>query len=161
MIIIENNLRLRSAQLPKDIYHAFPWYQDEEILFYSEGEGTTPYDLQTIERMYKRLMEIGELYIIEYFQANRWYAIGDVTLSRNMMPIVIGEKDYRGKGIGKCVITMLIKRAMKLGWSSLKVNKIYTYNTPSRTLFEKSGFVKVATKIDKKGREYNQFELEI
>lgn len=100
MILTENNLRLRPVQLPEDLQIALPWYQDKEILFYSEGEGTDPYNRITIERMYTYLLKIGEVYIIEILQHNKWVSIGDVTLSREMIPIVIGEKIFRGKGIG-------------------------------------------------------------
>ena len=37
----------------------------------------------------------------EILENNSWKAIGDVTLSQENLPIVIGDSDYFGKGIGK------------------------------------------------------------
>jgi len=114
-VLSDNELRLRPIQLPEDLTAALPWYRDKEVLYYSEGEGTLPYDLKTIERMYHYLLEIGELYIIEFNQGYEWIPIGDAALSKRMIPIVIGSKDYRGRGIGTRVISLLIKRAKELG----------------------------------------------
>ncbi|CDO02609.1 hypothetical protein BN988_01082 [Oceanobacillus picturae] len=80
MVLREKDLRLRNIKLPEDLQIALPWYQDKEILFYSEGEGTEPYNRITIERMYTYLLKIGEVYIIEIQQNNKWVSIGDVTL---------------------------------------------------------------------------------
>ena len=45
-------------RLPGNLTITLPWYQDEEVLYFSEGEGTTPYDLTTIKRMYNYLIKI-------------------------------------------------------------------------------------------------------
>lgn len=160
-LIIDKDLRLRPIQIPDDLIIALPWYQDEEVLYYSEGVGTSPYDIDIIERMYSYLRKIGEVYIIEVNQNEGWTPIGDVTLSKDMIPIVIGSKDYRGKGVGKRVISLLIERAKELNWNEMKVNKVYSYNVSSKKMFERLGFKKVAKKFDDKGREYSCFELRL
>lgn len=76
-----------------------------------------------------------------------------------MIPIVIGLKDFRARGIGKRVINLLIIRARELKWKRLKVNKIYVYNLASRKMFEDLGFRKTETNLDNRGREYNSFEF--
>lgn len=157
--IKDNDLRLRPILLPGDLTIALPWYQDEEVLYFSEGEGTPPYDLTTIERMYNYLIKIGEVYIIEVNQRENWIPIGDVTLSKDMLPIVIGHKKFRGKGIGKRVIQLLIERAKELNWKQIRVNKIYSYNVASRKMFEGLGFNKTKMSFDDKGRKYNSFQL--
>ncbi|WP_079708757.1 GNAT family N-acetyltransferase [Paraliobacillus ryukyuensis] len=156
---IHNYLRLRAIQLPEDLDVALPWYQDQEVLYYSEGEGTKPYDWSTIERMYSYLLTVGDVYMIEIHQAPHWHPIGDVTLSKEMLPIIIGEKAYRGIGVGRLVIAHLIKYARELGWNELKVKKIYIYNTPSIRLFTSLGFQNIADNFDEKGRAYHSYKL--
>jgi len=72
------------------------------------------------------------------------------------MPIVIGEKVYRGKGIATNVIGALIERGKSLGYDTLRVNEIYEFNIASRKCFEKMGFV--AYEKTEKG---NRFLLKI
>ncbi|WP_053072015.1 hypothetical protein [Ornithinibacillus contaminans] len=88
-----NDLQSRPIQLNRDLHIALLWYQDEEVLYYSEGEGTSPYNITIIERMYNLLTKIGEVYIIEVNIDDKWISIGDVTLSKDMIPIVIGDLD--------------------------------------------------------------------
>lgn len=144
VINIDSVLRLRK---PKEVEWklAIPWYQDEEVLYYSEGiSDGSQYDLDTIYKMYRYLSEIGELYFIEILEENHWKAIGDVTLAFDNLPIVIGEKKYRGLGIGKKVITTLIERARNLGLKKLRVGCIYRYNIRSKKLFRSVGFYVVS-----------------
>ena len=54
--------------------------------------------------------------------------------------LVNGKKEYRNKGIGKKVVTELIKRGKELGYASLFVDEVYNYNVGSRNLFEGAGF---------------------
>ena len=98
--------------------------------------------------MYEYLSNRGELYFIEIKQGNDFVPIGDVTLSIEDLPIVIGEKGYRGEGIGSKVIEALKLRASALGYKQLGVREIYDYNIASQKLFEKQGFNKVK-KTDK------------
>ena len=93
--------------------------------------------------MYEYLNNQGELYFIEIKKGNKFIPIGDVTFSMNDMPIVIGEKSYRGIGIGTRVIEVLKERACKLEYKQLSVREIYEYNSASQRLFEKQGFNKV------------------
>lgn len=51
---------------------------------------------------------------IEIVDDNIFKPVGDVTLWKDDMPIVIEDKNCRGKGIGKKVIGTLIERAKEL-----------------------------------------------
>lgn len=121
---------------------AFKWYQDPEILKYSEGE-TSGYDMETVARMYKYLDSLGELFFIAYKESDGFKIIGDVTLSETNMPIVIGEKEYWGKGIGSKIIKVLIERAKDQGMKEIYVPQIFNFNYGSKRIFEKNGFVEV------------------
>lgn len=161
-VLQTERLRLRPAQYPDDCAIALPWYRDPEVLYFSEGEGVEPYDLDTVKAMYKYLMGIGELYILEArTPAGEWVPIGDATLSPDTLPIVIGEKAYRSRGIGKLALGLLVERARALGWKKLKAKQIYTYNIRSHNLFAGFGFRVVGTGADDNGNSYNSYELNL
>ena len=146
MIQITDTLRLR----PYDgkCKFALEWYQDREFLDLVDGKESRPYDMERLIKMYEYLSNRGELYFIEIKQCNDFVPIGDVTLSIEDLPIVIGEKGYRGEWIGSKVIEALKLRASALGYKQLGVREIYDYNIASQKLFEKQGFNKVK-KTDK------------
>ena len=140
IINIDSNLRLR--KFDNKFSFAFDWYQDEDTVKLVDGVNAKKYDFTTLRRMYEYLNNIGELYFIEVLDKNEFTPIGDVTFWKEDMPIVIGDKNYRGKGIGKKVVETLIKRAMELGYEEIKVREIYIYNIVSQRLFESAGFKK-------------------
>ena len=134
---ISDNLRLRKFD---EIYDfAFDWYQDEETIYLVDGV-RKKYSQETLTCMYEYLDKQGELYFIEVLEDCAFRPIGDVTFWQNDMPIVIGEKAYRGKGIAKQVIGALIQRGKLLGYTELYVNEIYEFNLASRKCFESMGF---------------------
>ena len=137
MIIIDDTLRLR----PYDGRHDFalPWYQDAGTLW-GVDHRTEPYDAELLGQMYTYLDRKGALYFIELKQSDTYIRVGDVTLCRDDLPIVIGERSLRARGIGRAVLTALIARARALGWRELLVDEIYSWNLPSQKLFEGMGF---------------------
>ena len=138
---IDEEIRLRKVE--KEEWHkALEWYSDRDIMYYSEGIIDRVYDLSDIHRMYNYLSSSGELYFIEAYVDNQWISIGDVTLMKDNLPIVIGNKEYWGMGIGKKVIRRLIVRAREIGYGTLVVPEIYHYNERSRKLFVSLGFVR-------------------
>ena len=66
--------------------------------------------------------------------------IGDVTFWQEDLPIVIGEPNYRGKGLGRKIISALIARGKELGFDHMAVEEIYDWNDASRRCFEALGF---------------------
>lgn len=134
---VDCDIRLRKYDGVYDF--AFEWYQDEETVYLVDGV-RKPYSQETLTRMYEYLNKQGELYFIEVQEYDTWRPIGDVCFWKDDMPIVLGEKEYRGKGIAKKVIGRLIKRGKTLGYDSLYVNEIYEFNVASRKCFESLGF---------------------
>ncbi|HEU4962939.1 MAG TPA: GNAT family protein [Bacilli bacterium] len=164
MVILQRySLRLRPLQIPNDISLALPWYQDPEVLYYSEGEGTEPYTAETIERMYRWLSREGYVFIIEvlHMSSNDWLPIGDATLRQDMLPLIIGDPSYRSAGLGIQVLHLLIEHAQTLAWPLLTAHKIYSYNVRSQRLFEKAGFVRVGEGTDDHGRLFFQYKLDL
>ena len=148
---IDDTLRLRKFDDHFDF--ALDWYQDIETVWLVDGV-KVPYTEEKLGRMYHYLDQHGELYFIEVLEEGTWKPIGDVTFWREDMPIVIGDKTYRGRGIGKKVIAALIRRGRALGYDTLWINEIYEYNIGSRKCFESMGF-----RICEKTEDGNRFEL--
>ncbi|MBQ6844289.1 MAG: GNAT family N-acetyltransferase [Agathobacter sp.] len=146
---IEDNLRLRKFDGIYDF--AFDWYQDEETVYLVDGV-RKKYSQETLKCMYEYLDKQGELYFIEVLEGDVFKPIGDVTFWQKDMPIVIGDKAYRGKGIAKKVIGALIQRGKELGYTKLYVNEIYEFNIASRKCFESMGFV--ACEKTEKGKRF-------
>ena len=134
---IDETLRLRKFDGFFDF--AFDWYQDEETVYLVDGV-RRPYSRETLANMYHYLDAHGELYFIEIKENGVFRPIGDVTFSREDLPIVIGDRAWRGRGIGKKVIRTLIRRAGELGYETLGVSEIYDWNPASRRCFEHLGF---------------------
>lgn len=160
-MLTDNDLRLRPVDFEKDIGTAELWYRDPEVIYFSEGDNVDPYDRDTILSMYKYLSTIGELYIIEVCSNGGWIAIGDVALCPDTIPIVIGDGNFRSKGIGKRVLNLLMHRARRLGWTKLSVKKIFSYNERSIRLFQSRGFARFKTGRDEAGRLIYSYELDI
>lgn len=137
LIRIDDTLRLRKYDGIFDF--AFGWYQDEETIYLVDGIRET-YTYEKLKRMYEYLNAHGELYFIEVRKEGQYIPIGDVAFWQEDMPIVIGDKNYRGRGIGRKVIEALVRRGRQLGYGRLYVNEIYEYNTVSRRSFESAGF---------------------
>lgn len=150
-ILRDLDIRLRPVVLPDDVAAAVRWYQDPEVLRLSEGEGVAPYDEATVARMFDYLDARGELYIIEARGIEEWFPIGDASLLPDSLPIVIGLAAFRSRGIGRRVLRLLIARAMALGWETLRVKGVYTYNERSLRLYEGAGFVRTALIDDGEG----------
>ena len=148
IVQIEENLRLRKFDDCFDF--AFTWYQDVETVYLVDGV-RKPYSREKLSNMYHYLDKQGELYFIEVLEG-QWMPIGDVCFRQNDLPIVIGDRAYRGRGIGKKVITALIARGRELGYGTLEVGEIYEYNTGSRKCFESLGYR--AVEKTEKGKRY-------
>lgn len=142
---VSRTVRLRKFDDRFDF--AFEWYQDEETVWLVDGV-RRPYSRETLANMYHYLDTHGELYFIEIRENGDFFPIGDVTFSREDLPIVIGDAAYRGRGIGKQVLAALIQRGRQLGYETLTVGEIYDWNPGSRRCFESMGF-RMTAKTDK------------
>ncbi|WP_281758828.1 GNAT family N-acetyltransferase [Alicyclobacillus hesperidum] len=153
--------RLRPFNLRCDLPVAIRWY-DAELVEWLEGTTDAPYDERHIVRMYTWLASRGHSFAIERRMGRKdWFMVGDVTLCKDMLPIVIGDSRWRGMGIGTMVIERLVRLATELGWSKLVAHKVLARNRASWRMFEKAGFVRIATHVDTAGLEYYVMEREL
>lgn len=136
-IRVDDTIRLRKYDGAYEF--ALSWYQDPETVWLVDGK-TDPYDLERLKGMYDYLDDRGELYFIERLTDLGYIPIGDVAFWQDDMPIVIGDKAYRGQGIGRRVISALVRRGKELGYPVLRIDEIYRFNLGSRKCFESVGF---------------------
>ncbi len=137
--IIQIDEKLRLRKFDDNFEFAFIWYQDEQTNYMMDGKRGV-YDWDQLSRMYHYLQNKGEVYFIEVTENETYVPIGDVTFWQGDMPIVIGKKEYRGRGIGKKVISALVERGKNLGFDYVGVGEIYDWNEQSRRCFESVGF---------------------
>ena len=149
IIQIDNTLRLRKYDGVHDF--AEEWYLDEETVYLVDGK-RDPYTMERLGGMYRYLYNAGELYFIEVLENGTYKPIGDVTFWQEDMPIVIGDRNYRGKKIGCKVISALVERGKELGYDYLEIGEIYDWNESSSRCFESVGFV--ANEKTEKGAKY-------
>lgn len=117
-------------------------------------------------QLYKPCMTIsrrkGELYVVEAQEAGGgWHPIGDAALTPADLPVVIGDPAYRGKGLGRRVLALLLQRARELGWAAARVRCVYTHNLRARRLFEGAGFRLVETTTSPSGEPCWRFEAQL
>ena len=149
IIQVDDTLRLRKYDGVHDF--ALEWYQDEETVYLVDGK-RDPYTVERLGRMYRYLNNAGELYFIEVLENGTYKPIGDVTFWQEDMPIVIGDRNYRGKKIGRKVVSALVERGKELGYDHLEIGEIYGWNEGSRRCFESVGFQ--AYEKTEKGAKY-------
>ena len=140
IIQIDSSLRLVPYFLTDHRDVASTWYQDVDLVELVDGI-RIPYSLEKLNAMYSYLEEHGDLFWIEFLEKGEWLPIGDVTLSQENLPIVIGNPAYQHQGLGRKVLSTLIDLARQRGWKELKVQEIYDFNHVSRRCFESFGFV--------------------
>ena len=140
LLSVSPTLRLRRwrPEDKADMERALQWYQDPELVYFVDGPDAKPYS--SVAKMYEYLDQKGEEYWIEELEKGEFVPIGDVTLCRDDLPIVLGPKEKRGQGRGRQVVQTLIHRAEALGFDHLGVEEIYHYNVRSKRMFESLGF---------------------
>ena len=116
--ILDITPELRLRRYAGECDFALEWYSDPELVFLVDGV-REPYTSEKLHRMYDYLNVHGELYFIEAKENGEFRPVGDVTFSVQDMPIVIGEAEYRGRGIGRAVVSFLAARAKRNGISEL------------------------------------------
>ena len=98
MLPVSETLRLRKYDGNHDF--ALFWYLDPETVWLVDGD-REPYTPELLNKMYSYQDAHGELYFIEALENGRWIPVGDVCLSADDFAIVIGERSFRGKGVGR------------------------------------------------------------
>ncbi|MDE7261478.1 MAG: GNAT family N-acetyltransferase [Oscillospiraceae bacterium] len=141
LLPVSDILRLRKYGGNHDF--ALVWYLDPETVWLVDGDREI-YTPELLNKMYSHQDTHGELYFIEALEDGHWRPIGDVCLSLDDFAIVIGDKAWRARGVGRAVVSALVGRARSLGWKRVRLSDIYDFNAGSQRLFTSLGFRKEA-----------------
>jgi GNAT superfamily N-acetyltransferase len=144
---------------PALVARALRWYADPEVLRGAGGPDEHPYDVARLRRMYAVLGQLGELYVIEVATGRTWLPVGDATLAPTTLPIVVGDADWRHRGVGRRTLALLVGRARALGWAALQVQQVWAENLASQRLYEGQGFRRVAAGTSADGHLFYRYAL--
>lgn len=125
------------------------WMNDSEVVQYLESRWIS-YTLEDLREYVKNVKKSDREFLLGVFDKKSSEHIGNVKIGDinwihrfGSIGIVIGKKDYWGKGIG----TEAIRLATKYAFSELNLNKliagVYENNIGSQKIFEKNGYRKV------------------
>ncbi len=163
-ILKKNSIKLRPLK-EKDWDLLLKWNNDPEVLYYCEEDDIESRDIEEVKDIYCDVSRKGGLcFMIEYNSK----PIGECWLQRmnisriikkypkldcRRIDLIIGEKEYWGKGIGTIVIKMLTE----YGFIKEKVDMIFglvsDYNVRSIKAFKSSGYkILSKTKLKKGGK---------
>ena len=156
--IITHHTKLQDRDLllrplvAEDFPLLFRWNSDREVLYFSEGADAEPYTEADIAHIYSTVAASGLCFIVEI----EGRPIGECWLRSMKTPfsgglaafsdcrridLMIGEKEFWGKGYGTRIIGLLCAFAFEnTSCSHVFSGSIFDYNQRSIRAFEKNGF---------------------
>ncbi len=146
------NLRLRAIER-EDIPRFLRWFNDPEVRrFVLMHE---PLSRAKEERWFEEQLSRGNdlILAIEVLVENEWVPIGNIGLHRidlknrtAILGIVIGEKDFWGRGYGREAIRVLLRYAFfELGLNRVEL-ETFEFNTRALRCYAAAGFKKVGVR---------------
>jgi len=139
---------ITSRKLESNDWHYFTkWWRDKELIKLTSGDHTPLTDEDIKQRVAEMAMEDN---------SHHWLIraedviVGHINLNKidgnsAELQIVIGEKEYWGKGIGKEAISQTIKKANNLGFKKI-IAEVRPENSRAFGLYKKMGFHKIDNK---------------
>ncbi len=128
------------------------WNSDPEVLYFAEGDDVSSYTLDQIQSIYRGVSQTAFCFIIEVKGA----PVGECWLQHmnlervlqkypksdcRRIDLLIGEKEFRGQGLGMEVIQLLTAFAFDEQGAELVFGcDVADYNPASRKAFQKAGF---------------------
>lgn len=139
-------IMLRKIKLD-DYPHFLKWWRDKELTVLTSGDHTPMTDKE-IEKQIREMANDKK--------AHHWMIkadgkiVGHININKideksAELQIVIGEKEYWGKGIGFEAIKQVLEQAGSLGYRKITV-EVRPENTRAINLYKKSGFIKQGLK---------------
>ena len=153
------------------------WFQDQEVIYYSEGAENPNCTQAEIEGIYRETAEQGALLFI--IETSDGKAIGETWLQpmnlergkRNppdrawRIDIMIGEKEYWGQGYGRHAVRLLLRHAFQvLAADRVAAMAVSEFNQRSLRMFQACGMRvvrRVPDRISRGGKKFAEIDLEI
>ena len=123
------------------------WWRDQELIGLTSGN---------FEKMSDKKIQASVRNMIGDKKEHHWMikadskTVGHINLcrlspSKAELQIVIGEKDYWEKGIGKKAVELVLENAKKLNYKEIYI-EIRPENSRARNLYKNLGFIERGTK---------------
>lgn len=155
----------------EDWHMLLKWNQDPEVLYYSEGADVSGYSLEDVQGIYRSTSRTAFCFIIEADGkpvGECWLQKMNLDQIREKYPgedsrridLMIGEKEYWGKGIGTEVIRLLTE----FGFVEQEADIIFgchiaDYNPRSLNAFRKAGYQVVLTEEAEPGNKAKHYQF--
>lgn len=140
-----------------DILHK--WNSDPEVLYFSEGDYVSAYNLEQVQQIYRSVSQNAYCFIIEFNNkpiGECWFQQMNLQrilrkysgLDCRRIELMVGEKQYWGQGIGTEVIRLPTEfEFLREGADIIFGCDIADYNIASLKVFQKTGF-KIDVRIE-------------
>lgn len=165
--------------------YLYKWNSDPEVLYWTEGDDVKGYPIEVVHQIYGGISQNNLCFAIEvngeiigecWLQKMNLSYVKDIYNSSDdirRIDMMIGEKNYWGKGIGTIFVGMLVKYAFECEHVDVLHCLCEDYNSRSNSVWEKNGFTLALSEEIRqphKGklqhhwwltkREYNEHKLE-
>ena len=149
-MITGKNVRLRAIER-EDTPHFVRWMNDADVIenLLTNSPLSKAMEEKWFEQQLEKPVTAGQVLAIETCVGDEWIHIGNCGLhnieavhNAAEFGIVIGEKEYWNKGLGRQATRLMLKH----GFDDLNLNRIYLYvyatNPRAMKAYEAAGFVK-------------------
>jgi RimJ/RimL family protein N-acetyltransferase len=148
------------------------WNSDPDVLYFAEGDDVSAYTLDQVQQIYRGISQNAFCFIIQVDDK----PIGDCWLQQmnlerileahpeadcRRIDLMIGEKEWWGRGLGAEVIRLLTRFAFEQEKADFVFGcDIADYNPASLRAFQKAGY-QVETKIEQPpgGKAHYRYDL--
>lgn len=147
----DGNLVLRPMS-DNDMDLLVAWNSDPEVLYYSDGNDVSFYSAEDVISIYSTVSQAAYCFIIVYDDmevGECWLQVMNLDRIKAVFPgldcrrvdIMIGNKQFWGKGIGRKTIKLLVDYGFKTeNADAIFACNVADYNRRSRKAFESIGF---------------------
>jgi len=149
-------IRLRKFLVSEEVIQKkYEWKNDSTIKYASFPHFSEEDETYSFEQVYKEItFRESHDNCLDYLIYDDDFLIGDCNImidpdhlfkkieGTGWIGIVIGEEDYRGKGVGREVMNMLEKECINEGLNRIELG-VFEFNERAIKLYEKLGYKKI------------------
>lgn len=162
---MNDNLRLSPIER-EDMIHLYKWFSDSEFLKYYDYYPPVPQTEEQVDKTFDgyEKKEESRVFAIRLIDENKLIGIAgyDDIIKENKVAtlfIGIGSKEFRGRGLGKEAMRLLLKYGFEeMDFYRIQLN-VLEFNDSAIRLYEGAGFKKEGTLRKFVLRENERFDL--